>query len=131
MKDQITFDDFMKLDIRVGTVIAAEPVDGSEKLLRLEIDLGEEQRQVIAGIAKVIDDLEGKTLFSFSSRDKAFEAVKPQEGKTTVAEKMGEFYGEKLKEQGIDKISFDRGGYLYHGRVRALAEALRKAGIDF
>jgi methionine--tRNA ligase beta chain len=51
--EQITFDDFQKLDLRVGKIVAAESVEGSEKLLRLEVDLGEEKRQVVAGIAKV------------------------------------------------------------------------------
>lgn len=60
----ITFDDFKKLDIRVGTIVEAGRVEGSDKLLRLMVDLGEEKRQVIAGIGKVYEpeDLVGKQI---------------------------------------------------------------------
>jgi large subunit ribosomal protein L18 len=82
--------------------------------------------------AQVIDDVASKTLFSFSTADKAFQKeVKSSKGKISKAEKLGEFYGPRLKEKGIKKIAFDRGGYLYHGRVKALADSLRKTGIQF
>ena len=60
----ITFDDFKKLDIRIGRVTAAEKVEGTEKLLRLEIDLGTEQRQIVAGIAEsyLPDQIVGKQI---------------------------------------------------------------------
>ncbi|MFZ5802306.1 MAG: 50S ribosomal protein L18 [Candidatus Omnitrophota bacterium] len=80
---------------------------------------------------QVIDDIQGHTLLGLSTADKEFQAVKPKNGKVTAAEKLGEIFGSKLKTKGIQQIAFDRGGYLYHGRVKALAEALRKAGIAF
>lgn len=82
--------------------------------------------------AQVIDDMSSKTLFSFSSVDKSFKThCKNLKGKVSVAEKLGEFFGPRLKEKGIQKVAFDRGGYLYHGRIKALADALRKTGIQF
>ncbi len=80
---------------------------------------------------QVVDDTSSRTLFSFSTQDKSFLKVKPQNGKVTAAEKLGEFFAPKLKEKGIQKVAFDRGGYLYHGRIRALADSLRKGGIEF
>jgi methionyl-tRNA synthetase len=61
-KDQIAFDDFMKLDLRTGVVTTAEPVPDADKLLRLEVDLGYEERQVLAGIAEQMtsDEIEGR-----------------------------------------------------------------------
>lgn len=80
---------------------------------------------------QAIDDIAQKTLVSLSSLDKEFMKTAPQKGKATSAEKMGELFASLLKKHGIQKISFDRGGYLYHGRVKALAEAIRKNGIQF
>lgn len=80
---------------------------------------------------QVIDDTASKTLISFSTRDKEFQNSKPAKGKSVCASKLGEFYASKLKERGINKIAFDRGGYLYHGRVKALADGLRQGGIEF
>ena len=62
--DKISFEEFKKLDIRVGTIIEAEPIEGADKLLRLVFDLGDEQRQVLAGIAQFADadDLLGKQM---------------------------------------------------------------------
>ncbi len=80
---------------------------------------------------QLIDDTTARTLYSFSSRDKSFAGQKPAKGKVPVAEKLGEFFGKTIKEKGFGKITFDRGGYLYHGRIKALADGLRKAGLDF
>lgn len=80
---------------------------------------------------QAIDDTANRTLFSFSTLDKDFSKVKPKKGKVTQAEKLGAHFGKALKDKGISKIAFDRGGYLYHGRVKALAESLRQAGIQF
>jgi len=80
---------------------------------------------------QAIDDIAQKTLASLSSLDKEFVKVAPKKGKTTAAEQMGGLFASLLKKKGIQKISFDRGGYLYHGRVKALAEAIRKNGIQF
>ena len=80
---------------------------------------------------QVIDDMKAHTLFSFSTKDKELDSGSKKMTKVAKSEKLGEIYGPKLKEKGIKKIAFDRSGYKYHGRVKALAEALRKAGIEF
>lgn len=80
---------------------------------------------------QVIDDTQGKTLYSFSSQDKAFSKEKPKAGKVTAAKKLGQFFSKNLKEKGIEKVAFDRSGYKYHGRIKALADSLREAGIQF
>lgn len=80
---------------------------------------------------QVINDVESKTIFSFSTSDKEFKASASKENKVTQSEKLGEFFGKKLQEKGVKKVTFDRAGYLYHGRVKALAESLRKSGIEF
>ncbi len=80
---------------------------------------------------QVIDDTQARTLISFSTLDKGFSKEKPKSGKVSAAEKLGAFFAKTLKEKGIQKIAFDRGGYQYHGRVKALAESLRQGGIQF
>lgn len=77
---------------------------------------------------QVIDDDEGKTLASISTLEKDFAALKPTAESAT---KLGEALGARLKDKNITSIVFDRNGYLYHGVVKALAEATRKAGIQF
>jgi large subunit ribosomal protein L18 len=80
---------------------------------------------------QLIDDFSEKTVFAFSSKDKEFSKAAPKSKKVLIAEKMGDFFGPRIKEKGINQIAFDRGGYRYHGRVKALADSLRKAGIQF
>ena len=80
---------------------------------------------------QVVDDTQGKTLAHASTLSKD---VKPQADdthKTGGAEKVGQAIAAQLKAKGITKVVFDRNGYLYHGRVKALAEAARKAGLEF
>lgn len=79
--------------------------------------------------AQVVDDVTGKTLAAASSRDK--DILKSKGNKTEVAALVGKAVGEKAKKAGVDTISFDRGGYLYHGRVKSLAEGAREAGLKF
>ena len=81
---------------------------------------------------QAIDDTQSRTLFSFSTLDKNFlTAVKGKTSKSSLAEKLGQFFAKSLKEKGIQKAAFDRGGFQYHGRIKALAEALRQGGIEF
>ncbi|HTL48146.1 MAG TPA: 50S ribosomal protein L18 [Verrucomicrobiae bacterium] len=80
---------------------------------------------------QVVDDIAAKTLCSFSTLDKDYAKVKPAKGKVPASTKLGEYFAGRLKERGITKVAFDRGGYLYHGRVKALADALRQGGIEF
>ena len=79
---------------------------------------------------QIIDDKEGKTLFSVSSRVKEI-AEKKGITKTEKAKLVGKLAAERLLEKGISLVVFDRSGYLYHGRVKALAEAAREGGLKF
>ncbi len=80
--------------------------------------------------AQIIDDKNGHTLVSMSTLANDFEVDKKMK-KTDRSYQVGLKLGEKALVKGISKISFDRGGYLYHGRVKALAEGARKAGLEF
>lgn len=79
---------------------------------------------------QAIDDIEGKTLVSASSIEKDFTKEKSKAKKNLkIAEKLGELISERLKEKGIAKVVFDRGGFLYHGKIKAVAESIRKSGL--
>jgi large subunit ribosomal protein L18 len=79
--------------------------------------------------AQVIDDSNGHTVVSASSTDKA--AGIGSGGNVAGAKDVGKLVAQRAKEKGITKVVFDRGGYLYHGRVKALADAAREAGLEF
>jgi large subunit ribosomal protein L18 len=79
---------------------------------------------------QLIDDLNGVTIASASSMGKKGEEKK-YGGNIAAAVEVGKLIAQRAQEKGIKKIVFDRGGYLYHGRVKALAEAAREAGLDF
>ena len=79
--------------------------------------------------AQVVDDVTGKTIAAASSRDKDISSAKGT--KIEIAALVGKAVGEKALKAGVDTISFDRGGYLYHGRVKSLADAAREAGLKF
>ena len=79
--------------------------------------------------AQIIDDEASKTLVSASSIDK--ELKLENGGNTEAAEKVGELLAKRAKKAKISKVVFDRGGYLYHGRVKALADAARENGLEF
>ncbi|MCL2083933.1 MAG: 50S ribosomal protein L18 [Oscillospiraceae bacterium] len=78
--------------------------------------------------AQLIDDTAGKTLVSMSSQDKA---VSESAGNCAAASKVGKLLAEKAVKAGVTEVVFDRGGYLYHGRVKALAEGAREGGLKF
>jgi large subunit ribosomal protein L18 len=78
---------------------------------------------------QAIDDATGKTLFSASSKD--IKGKTKGTGNKDAAKLVGELIASKCKEKGIEAVVFDRGGYIYHGRVKALAEAARSAGLKF
>jgi large subunit ribosomal protein L18 len=80
---------------------------------------------------QAIDDIAAVTLASASTRDKGFQKPEGPADKTAMSKCLGQYFAERLKQKGISKIAFDRAGYQYHGRVKALAEALREAGIQF
>lgn len=78
--------------------------------------------------AQVIDDVAGVTLVSASSLEKGFEC---QGTKTDAARQVGRLVAERARAKGIETVVFDRGGYVYHGRVQALAEGAREGGLQF
>ena len=79
--------------------------------------------------AQVIDDVAGKTIVAASSNEKS--GVVAVGGNVAGAKAIGKLVAERAKEKGIKKVVYDRGGYLYHGRVKALADAAREAGLEF
>src|SRR5215831_11168740 len=84
--------------------------------------------------AQVIDDLAGKTLVSASSVDASLKGAFPKGargGNLKGAEAIGKAIAERSIEKGIKRVVFDRSGFLYHGRLRAVADAARKAGLEF
>ena len=85
-------------------------------------------RSVAHIYAQVIDDTRGTTLVSASSVDKS---AKTNGGNIAAAKAIGKLVAERAKDKGIKGVIFDRGGYKYHGRVKALADAAREAGLEF
>ncbi len=79
--------------------------------------------------AQIIDDSLGKTIVSMSTIDKTFE--REETDKTGSAKKVGLLIAEAAKNAGVSKVTFDRGGYIYHGRVKALSEGAREGGLQF
>ncbi len=81
--------------------------------------------------AQVIDDATGKTLASASTLDKELIAQLAELTKSDAAKLVGKTVGERAKNNGINAVVFDRGGYLYHGRVKLLADGARESGLEF
>ena len=81
--------------------------------------------------AQVIDDATGTTLASASTQDKELKEQVAELTKKEAAKLVGKTVGERAKEKGINSVVFDRGGYLYHGRVQLLAEGARESGLEF
>ena len=81
--------------------------------------------------AQVIDDASGRTIVSASSLDKEVRAKLKGGGNIAASKVVGKELAERAKSKGIEQVVFDRGGYQYHGRVQALAEAAREAGLKF
>ena len=81
--------------------------------------------------AQVIDDTTGNTLVAASTMDAEIKAELNDKTKTEASKLVGKLVGERALEKGIKKVVFDRGGYLYTGRVQALADGAREAGLDF
>ena len=77
--------------------------------------------------AQIIDDTKGQTLASASSNEKSA----PNGGNVAGAKAIGKLVAERAQDKGVKAVVFDRGGYLYHGRVKALADAAREAGLEF
>jgi len=99
-------------------------VNGTADRLRMTVFRSNKQIYV-----QLVDDQDGKTVLAASSREKGLADDKCN--KIEQAEKVGKLIAEKAKEAGIENVVFDRNGYLYHGRVKTLAEAARKGGLKF
>ena len=81
--------------------------------------------------AQIVDDDAGRTLVSAGSHERALLPEGSSRANLGAAAAIGKVIGERAKAAGINRVVFDRGGYLYHGRVRAVAEAAREAGLEF
>lgn len=81
--------------------------------------------------AQIIDDLKGETLVAASTLDDDFKKSLPRGSNREAAAAVGKAVGERAVKAGIRNVVFDRGGYIYHGRVKSLADAARKAGLNF
>jgi large subunit ribosomal protein L18 len=81
--------------------------------------------------AQVIDDARGHTLVAASSQEGEGDRESPVQPKVTASQAVGKLVAERALAQGITQVVFDRGGYKYHGRVKALAEASREGGLEF
>ncbi len=81
--------------------------------------------------AQVIDDFSGRTLFAASSIDKELKGKIKTGGNVDAAKTVGLLVARRAVDIGIKKVVFDRGGYLFHGRVKALADAVREGGLEF
>jgi large subunit ribosomal protein L18 len=107
-------------------------LSGTEERPRLAVF-----RSVAHIYAQVIDDVAGRTLVSASSVDKSpINGEKTKGGKTNggnvaAAKAIGKLVAERAREKGVKAVVFDRGGYQYHGRIKALADAAREAGLEF
>ncbi len=77
---------------------------------------------------QLVDDVEGKTLLAASSRDKE---IAKEGNKSDIAKEVGKLVAQRAEKAGIDAVKFDRSGYLYHGRVKSLAEGAREGGLKF
>ena len=101
-------------------------VDGSSERPRLSVF-----RSNAHIYAQVIDDSQGRTLVAASTVDKLLVSTLTDKTKTETAQAVGKAVAERALEAGISKVVFDRGGFRYHGRIKALAEAAREAGLNF
>ena len=81
--------------------------------------------------AQLIDDVKGTTLVTASSLEKPMREGAKSGANITAAKAVGKLIAERAKEKGIKDVVFDRGGYLYHGRIKALADAAREGGLNF
>jgi large subunit ribosomal protein L18 len=101
-------------------------VAGTGERLRLSV-----YRSLNHIYAQVVNDTDGVTLVSASSLDAPVKGLAQHKGNCKTAKEVGTLVAAKALEKGIKKVVFDRSGYLYHGRIKALADAAREAGLEF
>ncbi len=108
-------------------VISRKKISGTKEKPRLNV-----YRSLNHIYAQILDDANGQTILSLSTTSSVLrDKVKKDSGNVKGASMLGEALAALCKSKGITKVVFDRGGYLYHGRVKALAEAARKGGLEF
>lgn len=84
--------------------------------------------------AQIINDIDGNTLVAASSMEKDVREdpdIASEKGKISVAAKVGKLVADRAKEKGVKKVVFDRNGFIYHGRIKAVSDGAREAGLDF
>jgi large subunit ribosomal protein L18 len=81
--------------------------------------------------AQLIDDSQGQTLVAASSMEKAVREAPETKNKVTAANTVGKIIGKRAMEKGIEQVVFDRNGFLYHGRIKAVSEGAREVGLKF
>ncbi len=101
-------------------------VSGTPERLRLSV-----YRSLNHIYAQLIDDSKGYTVVSASTLDKELQSEKAHRGNVQAASQVGALLAKRALDKGIKQVVFDRSGYLYHGTVKALAEAVREAGLEF
>jgi large subunit ribosomal protein L18 len=101
-------------------------VNGTPERPRLSV-----HRSLAHLYVQVIDDMAGKTLAAASTTEKEFRTANGYGGNRKAAGAIGTLIAERAKAKGVSKVVFDRGGFQYHGRVKAVADAARKAGLQF
>ncbi|MCX7661905.1 MAG: 50S ribosomal protein L18 [Candidatus Omnitrophica bacterium] len=101
-------------------------VIGSQQRPRLSI-----HRSIKHLYAQLIDDTKSRILFSLSTTSHEIKKKIGTVGNIKQAQLFGEIFGKEIKDKGFNQVVFDRGGYLYHGRIKAFAEAVRKQGVNF
>ncbi|MDP2168317.1 MAG: 50S ribosomal protein L18 [Thermodesulfovibrionales bacterium] len=101
-------------------------ISGSQDIPRLSV-----YRSLNQIYVQLIDDAEGRTVLSASSLDKELKEHPGHRGNMKAAAAVGELIARRAVEKGIKKVVFDRSGYLYHGRIKTLADAARGAGLEF
>jgi len=101
-------------------------VSGTAEIPRLSV-----RRTVTNMIAQIVDDVDSKSLLQLSTNAKDFQAKFGSKTKTEQAMELGKMVAETAKAKGIENVAFDRGGYIYHGRVKAVADGAREGGLKF
>jgi large subunit ribosomal protein L18 len=115
-----------KLERKKRALRIRKKIHGTQERPRLSV-----RRSLNHIYAQIIDDTKGASLLQVASNCKEIAQKASDKNKTDVARFVGEMVAEKAKEKGIEKVVFDRKGYTYHGRIKALAEAARKKGLQF
>jgi large subunit ribosomal protein L18 len=101
-------------------------IDGTAARPRLSV-----RRSLSHIYAQIIDDVSGKSLLNMSSLSPEVKAASEGKKKTEISKELGKLLAQKAIAAGIKNVVFDRGGYLFHGRVKAVADAAREAGLEF